>query len=131
MFNNRRLLATLLGAALFAAGPAAVSADEILARGTFTGAGGHQTSGPVSIVKTANGVEVRLGANFSVDRGPSLQLGFGSNGKYDDNSQFSRLGKNSGAQVYKLPARIDVSKYNELYVWCSPFRVPFGVARLK
>jgi len=131
MLNNGILRTSLLGAALIAASPVAVSAEEILAQGAFTGKSGHQTSGSVSIVKTASGVEVRLGANFSLDSAPAPWLGFGNNGKYDEKSQFSKLGKKKGAQTYKLPAAIDASKYNEFYVWCAPFRVPLGVARLK
>ena len=131
MLKNKVLLTSLLGAALIAASPVAVSADEILARGTFTGASGHTTSGSVTIVKTASGVEVHLGTNFSLDSAPAPWVGFGNNGKYDEKSQFSKLGKKTGARVYKLPAAIDASRYNEFYVWCAPFGVPLGVAKLK
>ena len=130
MLNRKPLLTSLLGAALIAASPGAVSAEEILAQGAFTGKSGHKTSGSVAIVKTDKGVEVRLGANFSLDSAPGPYLGFGNNAKYDPVTQFSKLGSNSGAQVYKLPVRIDVSKYKEFYVWCRPFNVPLGVAKL-
>jgi len=131
MLNKRLLCKFLLGAALIAVSPGVASAEQILAQGTFTGKSGHQTSGSVSIVKTASGVEVRLGANFSLDGAPAPWLGFGNNGKYNDRTQFSKLRKNTGAQVYKLPAAIDASKYKEFYVWCAPFSVPLGVAKLK
>ena len=130
MLNRRMFALGVLGAVLIAASPATLSAQEILGKGAFTGKSGHKTSGSVSIVKTAQGYEVRLGSNFSLDGAPGPYLGFGNNGKYDASTQFSKLNSKSGAQAYKVPARINVSKYKEIYVWCRPFNVPLGVAKL-
>ncbi|GBE43644.1 electron transfer DM13 [bacterium BMS3Bbin10] len=130
MLNRKLFSLSLLGAVLIAASPAALSAQEILGQGVFSGESGHETSGSVSIVKTARGIEVRLGSNFSLDGAPGPYLGFGNNGKYDASTQFSKLNSNSGAQVYKVPDGIDVAKYGEIYVWCRPFNVPLGVAKL-
>lgn len=130
MLNRRLLVISILGAAILAVAPAAAWAEEVLGQGSFVGKSGHRTSGSVSIVKTDAGVEVRLGSNFSLDGAPGPYLGFGNNGRYDAASQFSKLNANKGAQVYKLPGKIDVSKYNEIYVWCRPFKVPLGVAKL-
>lgn len=125
------LVSTLLGAVLITASPATLSAQEILGQGVFSGRSGHKTSGSVSIVKTTQGIEVRLGTDFTLDGAPGPYLGFGNNGKYHATTQFSKLNSNSGAQVYKVPGRIDVSKFSEIYVWCRPFNVPLGVAKLK
>lgn len=131
MLNRRNLALSLLGAVLITASPAMLSAQEIVGKGSFTGKSGHKTSGSVSIVKTAQGFEVRLGSNFSLDGAPGPYLGFGNNGKYDAATQFSKLNANSGAQVYKVPGNIDISRYKEIYIWCRPFNVPLGVAKLK
>lgn len=130
MLNKRVLVFSLLGVVVAAMGPVAASAETVLGKGVFSGKSGHSTSGSVSVVKTDKGVEVRFGSNFKLDGAPGPWLGFGTDGKYDQKSQFSKLGVNSGAQVYKVPGKIDVSKYNEFYVWCRPFNVPLGVARL-
>ncbi len=108
-----------------------VAQEQTLASGTFVGKSGHKVSGGVSIVKTAKGVEVRLASNFKIDGAPGPYLGFGNNGKYVKTTQFSKLKKKSGAQTYIIPARIDVSKFNEFYVWCKPFNVPLGQAKLR
>ena len=130
--SNRTLLAlSVLGAALVAGSPATLSAQAVLGKGTFSEKSGYKTSGSVSIVKTARGIEVRLGSNFSMNSAPGPYLGFGNNGKYDASTQFSKLNSKSGAQVYKVPGNIDVSKYKEIYIWCRPFNVPLGVAKLK
>ncbi|GAB4227687.1 MAG: hypothetical protein Kow0032_07060 [Methyloligellaceae bacterium] len=102
----------------------------VIARGNFTGASGHVVTGSVSIVKTANGTQVQLSSDFSLDNGPGPWVGFGSNGQYDKSAELSKLGALSGPRSYAVPASIDVSKYNEFYVWCKPFGVPLGVARL-
>lgn len=116
---------------LLATFPGTAPAQEQLSSGAFQGRSGHQTSGGVAIVKTDKGVEVRLGSNFSLDGAPGPWLGFGSSGRYDKGTQFTKLDKNKGAQTCLVPAGIDVSKYNEFYVWCKPFNVPLGVAELK
>jgi hypothetical protein len=41
------------------------------------------------------------------------------------------LKKNKGAQVYVIPANLNVGDYLEVYVWCEKFTMPLGVARLK
>lgn len=128
--GGRAALGVVMAAmVLLAVGPA--SAAEVLGKGTFVGKSGHTVSGTVTIVKTAKGIEARLGSDFSLDNAPGPWLGFGNGGRYDKASQFSRLGNKTGAQTYKLPARIDVSKYKEFYVWCRPFGVPLGVAKIR
>lgn len=131
MLNRRILFLSLLGAAVLAMNPVVVSAEEVLAKGTFAGKSGHRTSGSVSIVRTSAGIEVRLGSNFKLDGAPDPWLGFGKDGKYASAAEVAILKSNTGAQVYRIAGPIDVSKYNEFYVWCRKFAVPLGVARLK
>jgi len=107
-----------------------IQAGNVLAKGAFAGASGHVMAGSVTVIKTAGGMEIRLSKNFSLDSGPDPWLGFGRNGRYEKAAEISKLGNLSGAQTYKLPASVDVSKYNEFYVWCKEFGVALGVARL-
>jgi hypothetical protein len=130
MLNRRILIVALFGVGAIAMIPLAAAAEEVLGQGSFVGKSGHKTSGSVSIVKTDTGVEVRFGSTFKLDGAPGPWLGFGTNGKYDKSSEFTKLSGNSGAQVYKVPGKVNVSKYNEFYVWCRPYGVPLGVARL-
>ena len=103
--------------------------DTIVGTGTFTGRSGHETSGTVTVKRTADAVVVVLEEDFELDGAPDPKLGFGRSG-YDRSSQFSVLHSNSGRQEYKLPASIDPSSYNEFYVWCERFSVPLGVAKI-
>ena len=130
MFNRRHMITALLGAMLILPAAASGAAQDVLSRGSLTGKSGHKTSGSVSIVKTGTGIEVHLGDDFKLDGAPGPWLAFGKGGRFVRATQFSKLNKNSGAQTYKVPASIDVSEYDEFYLWCRPFNVPLGVAKL-
>ena len=111
--------------------PLVADADEVLASGTFQGTNGHITNGTVSVVKSRNGVVVVLGSDFSFDGAPDPKVGFGRNNQYDLSSQLAPLRKNTGKQSYAVPAGLDVSGYNEVYIWCEQFSVSLGVAKIR
>ena len=111
---------------------AAAGTDEIAAKGVFKGASNHATSGGVSIVKTTTAQSVViLGPDFSLDGAPEPYVGFGKNGRYDRRASLGKLGNNNGKQVFKVPPNINISTYNEVYIWCRKFGVPLGIATLK
>jgi len=106
-------------------------ADENLASGTFTGASGHDTSGSVTVIKTANGIKLVLGDDFKFDGAPDAKVGFGKNGKYDGNSQLDALRANKGGQSYDVPTSLDIDGYDEVYIWCKQYSVSLGVAKIR
>ncbi len=124
-----RLLAVAAVAVLAGAAPA-LAQNTVLGTGSFVGASNHVTSGSVSVVETAEGIVVVFDENFSFDGAPDPKVGFGHDG-FDAESLIAPLQSNSGAQTYVVPATLDVSQYNEVYVWCEQFSVPLGVARLQ
>ena len=100
--------------------------------GFFTGASGHVTKGGVSVVKNADGTAtVTLASDFFLDGAPDPYVGFGSNGSYKKGTEVALLRSNTGKQTFVVPASIDVSNFNEVYIWCKKFSVPLGVASLK
>ena len=107
MLNKRNLVLSLLGAAVLVTSPVAASAEKILKNGAFTGKSGHVTSGSVSIVRTSDGIEVRLGSSFKLDSAPDPWLGFGNNGKYDSASEIAILKSHNGSQIYRIAALFD------------------------
>ena len=118
--------ATILLAALIALSGATASAGE--GSGSFSGVNGHQATGQVAVVRTADGWEVRLEDSFSFDGAPDPWVGFGRSGSFVPATDFHRLRSNTGAQVYKVPADIDADAYDEVYIWCRRYSVPLGVA---
>lgn len=99
--------------------------------GTFTGASDHITTGGVSITKNADGTStVTFDSSFSLDGAPDPHVGFGKDGAFVDLANLGELKQINGAQSYIVPANINISDFNELYIWCVKFAVPLGVAKL-
>jgi len=126
--------AIIAGAALalavaFAA--AGAKAADVGSGGTFKGASSHKTSGKVEVVTENGQTAVRLKSNFNLDGAPDPKVGFGKGGKYDGKSKLGALKSNSGEQSYPVPAGLDISGYDEVYIWCEKYSVPLGVAKLK
>lgn len=109
----------------------ALGGNETFTSGRFTGASGHVTKGTVTIKAGDEGKVAVLENNFNFDGAPDPKLGFGKDGTYDKSSKISHLRENSGEQVYQIPDGIDLSNYNEFYVWCEKYNVPLGVAKLR
>ena len=123
MTTRRTFLTTTLGCLV--AAPTVAFAGGHGRLGTFTGASGHVTTGGAEI----SGNTVTLLADFNFDGAPDPKVALGRNG-YDKNTLLGKLKKNSGKQSYKVPASIDTSGYNEVWIWCEKFNVPLGVAKI-
>ena len=98
--------------------------------GSFTGLKGHSTTGHVAVVQTADGWEVQLKHDFTFDGAPDPRIGFGTAGKFAPTTDFEPLRSKTGAQVYTVPAGIDPTAFDEVYIWCRKYSVPLGVAKL-
>ncbi|MEK7606504.1 MAG: DM13 domain-containing protein [Patescibacteria group bacterium] len=104
---------------------------EIVATGTFSGFDRiHYGSGDVRLIKTEMGYVIRFEENFEVANGPDLFVGLGKDGVYKEEAQLEHLKGNIGSQNYLIPEHIDIDAYNEVWVWCRAFSVPFAKASL-
>lgn len=117
--------------ALSATGLASLTALPVFAGGhgrlgQFTGLSRHVTTGTAEIA----GDQVNLLADFTFDGAPDPKVALGKDGTYDPNTLMGLLKSNSGASSYTVPAGIDASQYNEVWIWCERFNVPLGVAEL-
>lgn len=99
--------------------------------GSFTGFDRlHQGSGTAKIVQVGDKTYLRFESDFTVTNGPDLFVGFGKNGQYSSGSEVGALKGNVGSQNYELPGGFKSEQFNEVYVWCRAFRVPFARANL-
>ncbi len=99
-------------------------------KGSFKGLSNHETSGSVKVVEKDGRYIVELGRNFSLDGGPDPRVAFGKDGTYDPNSKLGALLELTGKQRYAVPPTLDISGYNEVYIWCDVAGVPLGVAKI-
>lgn len=97
--------------------------------GTFTGAGGHVSSGKISIEVRDDATYLVFAGDFKLDGAPDPRVGFGKSG-FTAGSDFAKLESLSGAQTYRVPASVNLSDVNEIWLWCRRFNVPLAVAKL-
>ncbi|MBI5153284.1 MAG: DM13 domain-containing protein [Parcubacteria group bacterium] len=102
-----------------------------VARGNFDGLAGHRAEGIVKLLTIGGKKFIRFEDDFSVTNGPDLFVYLGNNGVYDPNTRLGALKGNVGSQNYEIPSAVDVGNYNEVWVWCRAFSVPFGKAILQ
>lgn len=107
------------------------SAVQTISAGTFAGVAGHSAGGTAKLLKTGNSYYLRFEDDFKVTNGPDLFVYFGRDGKYANTAQVAALKGNVGSQNYAVPPGINPADFNEIWVWCRAFSVPFGVAALK
>ena len=133
MMTRRSLFvkAAATGAALTLASTASAVAGGAKKKGTFEGRSNHITTGAVKLVKDGDRYIVELGEDFSLDNGPDPRVAFGKDGTYAPDSKLGALLHLAGKQSYAVPPTMDVSGYNEVYIWCEVAGVPLGVASLK
>ncbi len=104
---------------------------QVIIQGTFEGKGSHSAQGAAKLVKAGSKYFIRFEEDFHVTNGPDLYVYLGKNDHYEVSTKISSLKGNMGGQNYEVPENIKVSEYNEVWIWCRAFSVPFGKATLK
>lgn len=103
----------------------------LVAEGKFAGEDNfHKGEGMAKLVKVGEKYFVRLEDDFRVTNGPDLFVHFGRDGKYSSEARIGALKGNVGGQNYEVPAGINPEDYNEVWIWCRAFSVPFASAVL-
>ncbi len=124
-----RRRACLIGAILAGTTVPAL-ADGPIVKGAFAGASGHVTKGTVEITETNGALFVSLGDGFALDGGPDPQVAVGNKGD-TPTAILGDLSELSGAQNYPIPAGVDPAGITKVWIWCTEFSVPLGVAELR
>ena len=108
-----------------------VEEPEAISEGEFRPLA-HEVSGRVVLLQAGDRRFVRF-EDFEVENGPDLRV-YASEATGDDPGEaFVDLGAlkgNVGAQNYELPASLDPSSVNTVFVWCRRFSVGFAVAEM-
>ncbi|MDP3727198.1 MAG: DM13 domain-containing protein [bacterium] len=107
------------------------AAPEVISQGMFTGLAGHSGRGTAKLLSIDGKYFIRLEDDFRVTNGPDLFVYFGKNGAYAAEARLGSLKGNEGGQNYEVPAGIDPESYDEVWIWCHAFSVPFARAELR
>lgn len=100
--------------------------------GTFSGAGDgfHNAEGTARVLHLDDGSTVLRLEDFQVTNGPDLFVYLSADKNASDYVDLGMLKANSGNQNYELPDGVDLSKYDNVVIWCKSFSVYFGGAPL-
>lgn len=101
-----------------------------LLSGHFVGQGAHNGEGTATLLEIDGKYYVRFEDNFQVTNGPDLFVHLGRDGEYVAEARLGALKGNVGGQNYEVPEGLDISSFNEVWVWCRAFSVPFARAEL-
>jgi hypothetical protein len=109
---------------------------NVLARGQFRSLE-HPTMGRALLVRFPNGELLLRLEGLDTLNGPDLHVYLSEVSAGGDarayGERFVDLGKlkgNKGNHNYRVPMRVDVSRYQSAVIWCKRFAVGFGVAPL-
>ncbi len=100
----------------------------ILRTGEFEGLLGHHASGTAKIIDVAGKKYLRF-ENFEVTNGPDLRVYLTNGGNIQNGLHLEKLKGSRGDQNYSLE-NIDAGVYDTVVVYCQPFGVHFGQAKL-
>ncbi len=100
-------------------------------RGTFTGLEDHKAGGTFEIATASGKRELRLGKDFSVDKGPDIYvvLSKGETGG-PTGLALGKLKKLRGEQTLNIPAGTDLANYTHVVLWCKKYDANMGAAPL-
>ena len=100
--------------------------------GKFIGVadGIHNANGIAKILTLTDGSKILRLENFRSTNGPDLHVYLSTDKTASDFKDLGRLKGNIGNQNYQIPDDTDLSKYNNVLIWCKVFSVLFGNAQV-
>lgn len=104
---------------------------KTLKQGSWEGLAGHNAQGDARLIEVNGEHYIRFEKGFSVTNGPDLFVHLGKDGEYSKQARLGLLKGSVGAQNYKIPEEINIDDFNEVWVWCRAFSVPFAKVELK
>jgi hypothetical protein len=122
---------------------AAATGDEVLARGTFVGAAGHDVSGTVLLMRDDAGLYLRF-ENYSQQQGPDVfvyvtpaetpdttsEIDAGTRVLIDGGADGGESTK-EGTFTQRLPEGVTAEEIGGVGIWCDRFATPFGYATME
>lgn len=103
-----------------------------VAMGQFQSVGGKQTSGNLTIENKLGGLYLRFAKNFKTDMGPDLRVLLRDSKGQTQMIEVASLKAFNGEQEFQLPVlQGDLSKFDQVVIYCMKFHVDFGVAQIK
>lgn len=107
--------------------------DMPIYSGIFVGVndGIHNAEGTSIVLPLEGGGQVLRLENFKSTNGPDLHVYLSVDKQASNFINLGKLKANQGNQNYEIPVGTDLTKYNNVLIWCKPFSVLFGSSYLE
>lgn len=103
-----------------------------LASGPVSGADGHAGQGTATLIESEDGDRVLTLTGFDVDAGPDVNVYLSeSTAGIDGAVDLGDLKGERGDQEYEIPADVDLTRFEDLVLWCIPFTTRIATAELR
>jgi hypothetical protein len=111
-------------------GEAEIPSDaRVTHRAVFIGESNHDTIGTISLYQSPSYPVVVFEPNFQFQGANGAVVALGSDG-YRASTILGALLRNTGEQAYAVPGGLDITRYNEVWLWSTDSDIPLGLARL-
>lgn len=111
-------------------GEARIPAGAVVThRAVFIGTNNHDTTGTISLYQSPAYPVIVFEPNFSVSDAAGAVVALGTDG-YRADTMLGLLLRPSGRQAYAVPRDLDLSRFNEVWLWSPYAGKPVGLARL-
>ena len=102
-----------------------------LATGMFSGQDGHAGMATAEVIRSPAGDRSLTFTDFDVDPGAAVEVYLTPDvASVDDRVELGGLKGNVGDQQYEIPDDADLSTYDSVVLWCTPFTVRIATAEL-
>ena len=100
--------------------------------GSFVGVndGIHNAEGQVVVIQLSDSSSILRLEDLKSTNGPDLYVYLSTDKAASDFINLGKLKGNMGNQNYEIPEGTDLSKYNNVLIWCRAFSVLFGSAEI-
>jgi len=102
---------------------------SIVSQGNFQ-ARAHDVTGKALLIQTGNEYVLRF-EDFETINGPDLHIYLSSELGDDDFVDLGKIKATKGNVNYEIPPGTDLKKFDNVLVWCVPFKVLFSYAVLE
>ncbi|NQV89353.1 MAG: DM13 domain-containing protein [Parcubacteria group bacterium] len=101
---------------------------ELIASGLFLPRA-HEVEGIALVIDTGEETILRF-EDFETINGPNLHIYLSSDLGISDAIDLGEIRATKGNVNYELPDGVDLERYNNVLVWCEPFKVLFSYVEL-
>lgn len=103
--------------------------------GSFKGNSSYNVQGTATLELQGNNLKLVFGSDFRSSNGPRLGVYLAKNAPgvltASNSVSLGELKSNTGTQEYNVPADVKLTDYDFVVVYCIPFNIAFGFAKLQ